>query len=84
MSRPTLIFDLDDTLVHASLAYDRALRASGIDPKDAQLGSARLLVKERLGERHPSSHQRLLYFKAWLELRREFSAARLLEVVSRY
>lgn len=58
-----ILFDLDDTLIRSTEAYKTALRASGIDPHSISYQSARARVKARLGKNHPSSHNRLLYFK---------------------
>lgn len=62
-----LIFDLDDTLIHSTRAYAWALCQMGVRADAHGLHAAKARVKQRLGDGHPASHQRLLYFKAWQE-----------------
>jgi putative hydrolase of the HAD superfamily len=58
------IFDLDDTLYGASSAYEKALNFAGVIASDDDYIKARQTVKAQLGQGHPASHNRLLYFKS--------------------
>lgn len=78
-----IVFDLDDTLVHSTLAYSKALKSVGLSRLDPQFVSARATVKARLGV-DTSARNRLLYFKALLEAEGRFSPARALDKVDRY
>jgi putative hydrolase of the HAD superfamily len=62
MKIKALLFDMDDTLIPSSKIYDKAMKAAGLGAKK-EYWTARAAVKKRLGKTHPSSHNRLLYFK---------------------
>lgn len=79
-----LLFDLDDTLVPSSKAYDQGLRAIGIEPGDELYLRARAEVKRACPVGYPSAHSRRLYFKRWLEIQDLFSPRRHLEMVNGY
>lgn len=81
--KPKLIlFDLDDTLVNSTEIYSLCYRQLGIDQEI--LAKAKNQVKKNLGSGHVSSHQRLLYFKYYLELEGKFSPESLLDLIAKY
>ncbi len=80
----TLLFDLDNTLVHSELAYDRALARVGLAASEPAYLTARKAVKERLPDGHVCARNRLLYFKALLELRGEYSPGAVLAKLGDY
>jgi FMN phosphatase YigB (HAD superfamily) len=79
-----IVFDLDNTLVDSSAAYEVALSRVALDSKDSTFLTARTNVKERLGHGNPSSHNRLLYFKELLEIKGQFSPQLLLSMMDKY
>jgi putative hydrolase of the HAD superfamily len=81
----SILFDLDDTLIDANAAYNRALNAVGIDPEGLEFSNARFIVKKRLAN-HTSARNRLLYFKTLLEqdTRVRNGAAAILDLMNRY
>ena len=79
-----LVFDLDNTLYDADLAYDVALQSIGLSLYDAKYQCARRSVKELLGPRHVSSRNRVLYFKRILEMEQKYSPSELLHCIGRY
>ena len=83
--KKNLIFDLDNTLVHSDLAYEKALAECQIDAVVYQ--KARANVKKVLTEKYfsTSSRNRLLYFKEYLFLLgKPHSASDILELYDRY
>ena len=84
MRTKAVIFDLDETLIPSSAVYAAALKAVGLSSKNPRYSRARELVKRRLGSGHPSSHNRLLYFKAMLEAAGKGSAKNILRLMDRY
>ena len=84
MNPAALIFDLDDTLIDATSAYAAALQELGLNAKGGAYDRARAMVKERLPRGYVSSHNRVLYFKAMLEMKGEFSGQRVLDMVRTY
>lgn len=80
----TIIFDLDDTLIPSSLAYEQALNNLGYPGNHSDYLAARAKVKSRLPRGHTSARNRLLYFKALLEEKGQFSAKTLLELTDHY
>ena len=81
---PPVVFDLDDTLLNATKAYLDALQSMGISPDHPVFLQARGFVKTSLGPNNVSSHNRLLYFKKYLELKGEFSPEKTLHLMSLY
>ncbi|MBC7457942.1 MAG: HAD family hydrolase [Bdellovibrionaceae bacterium] len=79
-----IIFDLDDTLIDSSSGYVAALREVGIAPDSSDYLLSKKIVKSRLGNSHPNSHNRLLYFKEWLTIQNSFTPRRLLEIMEAY
>jgi len=79
-----LIFDFDDTLVHSSKSYVVALETIGIYPGDLEYQAARQETKIIIGDGHVSARNRLLYFKRMLEAKKEFSADKVLNLMSKY
>jgi putative hydrolase of the HAD superfamily len=78
-----ILFDLDNTLLHSSEAYEQALLA--VAPQGpAEFLLARKEVKARMEKGSPSSHHRLLYFKKMLENEKRFSATELLKFFDQY
>ncbi|MBI1860391.1 MAG: HAD family hydrolase [Deltaproteobacteria bacterium] len=84
MTPQGVIFDLDDTLIDATSAYAEALQELGLASKGGIYEKSRTLVKERLPRGHVCSHNRVLYFKAMLEAKGEFSGQRVLDLVRTY
>jgi HAD superfamily hydrolase (TIGR01549 family) len=82
--RKHLVFDLDDTLIPSTQMYILALKKVGINSTGPEYQKARLSVKEQLGPAHPSSRNRLLYFKWMLENKKKFSPERALQLQTRY
>jgi HAD superfamily hydrolase (TIGR01549 family) len=79
-----LLFDLDDTLVHSSLAYEEGLRSLGISSQHPLFQRARREVKASLPSGAPQARNRSLYFKRFLELDGGYSPLRHLEMLSKY
>jgi HAD superfamily hydrolase (TIGR01549 family) len=79
-----LIFDLDDTLVHSSLAYEKALLGIGLSLNDKNYIKARAAVKKNLGSGQTAAHNRLLYFKLLLEQKNAFRADAALKLMQQY
>jgi putative hydrolase of the HAD superfamily len=79
-----LLFDLDDTLVPSSQAYDIAMGAVGIAPTDSQFLQARADVKHVCPKGYPASRSRRLYFKRYLEITAQFTPKRHVELVAAY
>lgn len=77
-----IIFDLDDTLIDSERIYQSLYQDLGIDLK--LLSQARNEVKSLLGDGHVSARNRLLYFKRYLELKKEFSTEVLLSLMDTY
>ncbi len=84
MPLKALIFDLDSTLVDASLAYKVAQESVGFKDEDAFFQACRQSVKHRLPQGHTSAHHRLLYFKQWLEQKGLYSHSAALEMTAQY
>lgn len=84
MKTRVLLFDLDDTLVPSSQAYDAAMIELGIPPKSDLFLQGRAAVKKRLGPGHPSARNRLHYFKDMLQLQGSYSPAKLIELMHGY
>jgi len=82
--KKVLLFDLDDTLVPSSRAYDIAMRALGLEPDNERYLQARTEVKRLCPEGYPALRSRRLYFKRFLELGHEFTPVRHLEMVTLY
>ncbi len=83
--KKNLIFDLDNTLVHSDLAYEKALAECQIDSLIYQ--KARANVKKVLTKDYfsTSSRNRLLYFKEYLFLLGQpHSASDILNLYDRY
>jgi len=77
-----ILFDLDDTLVGSTRIYKKCYQDLKLDL--AVLERAKTEIKQNLGAGHVSAHQRLLYFKKYLEMKSLFSAEVLLEMISQY
>ncbi len=77
-----ILFDLDDTLIGSEKLYRQVYEKLGLDLMT--FNEARSEVKNRLPAGHVAGRNRLLYFKRYLEIRREFTAARLLELMADY
>lgn len=84
MAIKAILFDLDDTLIPSSRAYAMALRRVGLNPAGAAYQEARRSVKNGLGASHPSSHNRLLYFKRIFDRRGASSPQKTLSLMERY
>jgi HAD superfamily hydrolase (TIGR01549 family) len=79
-----LLFDLDDTLVPSTQAYDIAMRAIGISPTDSQFLQARADVKHICPKGYPAARSRRLYFKRYLEITERFTPHRHVELATAY
>lgn len=79
-----LIFDLDDTLVNSTAAYEVALGVVGLSTADPSFQKARNDVKHLIGAGHVSARNRLLYFKRMLENQGKFTSTRALSMMSSY
>jgi putative hydrolase of the HAD superfamily len=79
-----ILFDMDDTLFHSSVAYERALKEVGLSETHELYRKARTQVKDRLGKGHVSSHHRLLYFKELLAFEGKLSSDQVLNLIERY
>lgn len=77
-----ILFDLDDTLVGSTRIYQVCYGEMALDMK--AFNEAKAWVKTTLGPGHVSAHQRLLYFKRYLEMKKEFSSQKLLHLVGHY
>lgn len=84
MAIKNIIFDLDNTLVYADLAYEKALNAIGLSTSDTEYLEARKFIKNRLPTGHVVSRNRLHYIKRILEVRGEFSATQALKLMETY
>lgn len=83
-----LIFDLDNTLFDADQAYAVA-NAAALAASEGVLtlqgiAEARLIVKQRLPERHVAARNRWLYFKTALERARRYTLPLHLRVLAAY
>lgn len=83
-ARISLIFDLDDTLVPSSLIYKKSLKRLLSKPQNREYLTARKEVKSTLGYQHPSSRNRLLYFKRMYERQNQFNPNKILKLMSSY
>lgn len=79
-----VLLDLDNTLYDAKRAYADGLERLGLSETHAEYLRARERAKKLAGPKSPSRFNRVLYFKSYLELRDEFSPARLLDLITRY
>jgi putative hydrolase of the HAD superfamily len=79
-----LIFDLDGTLFHSDMAYERSLNALGLSLENPRYAQARKQVKSALPPRHVVARNRLLYFKNLLMNERRYSPQAVLRLVERY
>ncbi len=84
MIKKVLLFDLDDTLVPSSHAYDIGMKALGIEPDDERYLQARAEVKAICPPGYPATRSRRLYFKRYLEIGQEYTPLRHLEIVDVY
>ncbi|WGL60803.1 HAD family hydrolase [Pigmentibacter sp. JX0631] len=80
----TVVFDLDDTLIPSSQFYHDSYLLCGIDSQGENFKTAKELVKKSLGNNHTSSHNRILYFKKYLELENNFTSKNLISLVTKY
>lgn len=79
-----LIFDLDNTLIHSDVIYERALKSIAVDQSGSAFQKARTLVKTQLPPLHTSARNRLLYFKSMRETEKDFSAFEVLHMMELY
>lgn len=79
-----LVFDLDNTIFNADLAYEKALVKMGLSLGDPEYRKARDLVKHRLPADHVCARNRLLYFKALLENKGKYSPKVTLDMMMTY
>lgn len=79
-----LIFDLDNTLINSELVYAKALRSIGLSPTHPLYLKGRGEVKKRLGRKHVSARNRLLYLKEILEIDKKFSSKEILRMMNLY
>lgn len=79
-----LLFDLDDTLVPSSKAYDFGMESVEVAPDDATFLKARDEIKKLCPLGYPAARSRRLYFKRYLELRERFSPGAHLRMVRNY
>jgi putative hydrolase of the HAD superfamily len=77
-----ILFDLDDTIIGSEKLYQRAYEKLSLDLKTLNL--ARLEVKNGLPPGNVAARNRLLYFKKYLEIKGEFGAARVLDLMDKY
>lgn len=79
-----LVFDLDDTLIPSKKIYEQLIQTlpMGLDPDSYLKG--RTLAQQSLPESAPSRFHRLIYFKNALQLKDQFSAAKLLNLMRLY
>lgn len=80
----TIVFDLDDTLIPSSQFYHDSYLHCGIDSENENFKIAKDLVKKSLGSNHTSSHNRILYFKKYLELENKFTSKNLISLITKY
>lgn len=78
-----IFFDLDDTLIPSSQAYEHAYKKLNLG-KDKLFKDAKEYVKKTLPHDHTSSHNRFLYFKKYLSLKKNLSPKDLLKLNSQY
>jgi FMN phosphatase YigB (HAD superfamily) len=76
-----LIFDLDDTLIDSESIYKRVYKSLGLGPA---LHFARTSAKNLAGEKNPSRHNRLIYFKHLTMNQNSGSAKDTLSLMNRY
>lgn len=76
-----LIFDLDDTLIDSESIYKRVYKSLGLGPA---LRLARTSAKKIAGEKNPSRHNRLIYFKQLTMIQNSGSAKDTLSLMNRY
>lgn len=79
-----ILIDLDNTLYDADKAYQEGLENIGLSHDHPDYIRARLLAKKRVGPHSTSKFNRILYFKAYLDLQKSFSPSRLMKLVQRY
>ncbi len=79
-----LVFDLDDTLIHSTAAYEEAIESICPGKRNLKYHAARLAVKYRVGPHHVSSHNRVLYLKEMLTREKNFSPAHVLDLLEKY
>jgi putative hydrolase of the HAD superfamily len=79
-----IVFDLDDTLVGSSRAYDRAMDSLGIPKKGEKFQLARKRTKEQLPQLAPAARNRFLYFKNYLEHESSLNPAELMKLANSY
>lgn len=77
-----LLFDFDDTLIPSTEVYQKCYLDLKLDL--SYLERAKAIIKNRLGPGHVSAHQRLLYFKIYLELLNQFSPENLFNLIESY
>lgn len=84
MKKSLVVFDFDDTLIPSTKIYALSLQDVGIDPNGKDFLQAREAVKSRLPKLHTSARNRVLYFKALLEFKGNYSASTHLNLCERY
>lgn len=77
-----ILFDLDDTLLASEEAFHQAYVDIEVDLE--VLYSARQSVKAILPKDSVNAHNRWLYFKKYLELKKSYSTDSLIQMASRY
>lgn len=82
-NKPWIFFDLDDTLIPSSFLYENVYQKLGLH-RDQTFKKAKESVKNQLPKGHTSGHNRLIYFKKYLELKHKFSTERLLDLHTAY
>lgn len=78
-----IFFDLDDTLIPSSEAYEFAYKKLHLTD-DSVFNFAKKYIKNTLLLNHTSSHNRFLYFKKFLELKGELSPKKLILLNAKY
>lgn len=76
-----IVFDLDDTLIHSSKIYSICYKKLNLSNA---FWTAKSKAKSRISKNHSSSHNRLIYFKGFLEIQTQFSPKRALELNQKY
>jgi len=84
MKLEKIVFDLDNTLLPSTDAYECAYQSLFSKKEKLHFSRARKQVQASLSTYAPSRHQRILYFKTYLEITKSFSAQKTLELTQTY
>lgn len=79
-----LFLDIDDTLFDSEAAYSFAMQSIGISNDDENYLKARQLTKMNLPVLAPAARSRNLYFKKFLELKKNYSPSQHMQLIEKY